>query len=143
MVAALGVQFLWYLPLVRTTGEEAWSARADVEFARSFAENLPRNSIVLTHNPNMFHLWGRSAAQASIAMTEPDYVSHVLLPRYAGGVFFHWNFWCDVADPVQQSFCTGVLARFPHTLLREYRERDYRYALYRLDVSPPPASGKW
>jgi hypothetical protein len=134
VAAALGAQFLWYLPLVRAVGEEAWSARADVEFARSVARDIPRNSIILTHNPNMFHVWGRSAAQASLAATEPDYARTVLAPRYAGGVFFHWNFWCDVADPVQQAFCTSLLDRFPHTLVREYRERDYRYALYRLDI---------
>jgi hypothetical protein len=84
----------------------------------------------------MFHVWGHSAAQISLAATEPDYVDHVLGPRYAGGVFFHWNFWCNVADPQQQSFCRAALERFPHTLIREYQERNYRYALYRLDTSP-------
>jgi hypothetical protein len=134
VVAVLVVQFLWYLPFVRAVGEEAWGARADVEFARTVAAELPANSMILTHNPNMFHLWGHNAAQASIAANEENYLAAVLTPRYAGGVFFHWNFWCNVADPVQQSFCVGILNRFPHTLVREYRERDYRYAFYRLDV---------
>ena len=66
--AALVVQFLWYLPFVRSVGEEAWAARADVAFAHAFVPQLPPNAIVLTHNPNMFHLWGQSAAQASIAV---------------------------------------------------------------------------
>jgi hypothetical protein len=136
VVTALIVQFLWYLPFVRSVGEEAWGARADVEFARGFAAQLPPNSIVLTQDPNMFHVWGRSAAQAAIAVSEPGYVERILAPRYAGGVFFHWNFWCNVDDPVQKAFCTDLLARFPHTLIREYRERTYRYALYRLDVPP-------
>ena len=88
----------------------------------------------------MFHLWGVSAGQASIATVEPGYAQNVLAPHYAGGIFFHWNFWCNVADPLQQSFCAAALQRFPHTLIREYRERDYRYALYRLEVPPvdPP-----
>jgi hypothetical protein len=136
LVATVCLQFLWYMPFVRSIGEEAWGARADVDAARSFASDLPRNSFVLTHNPGMFHLWGISAGQASIATAEPAYVRTVLAPRYAGGVYFHWNFWCNVADPLQQSFCTGVLKEFPHTLLREYRERDYRYGLYRLDLPP-------
>jgi 4-amino-4-deoxy-L-arabinose transferase-like glycosyltransferase len=136
--AAIIVQFLWYLPFVRSVGEEAWAARADVAFARSFVPQLPPNSIVLTHNPNMFHIWGQSAAQAGIAIAEPHYVTSVLGSRYAGGVFFHWNFWCDVADPVQQAVCTNALERYPHTLVREYRERDYRYALYRLQLPPQP-----
>jgi hypothetical protein len=44
-----------------------------------------------------------------------------------------------VADPLQRSFCTGLLDKFPHTLVREYHERDYRYALYRLELEHPPA----
>jgi hypothetical protein len=141
-VVALCAQFLWYMPLVRTVGEEAWGARADVDFARHVVKTLPKNSIVLTHNPNMFHIWGQSAAQASVAATEPGYAANILAPRYAGGVFFHWNFWCNVSDPVQQSFCTQLLAGFPHTLVREYRERDYRYAIYRLDLSSAPGSAQ-
>jgi hypothetical protein len=139
-MVALCAQFLWYMPFVRTVGEEAWGARADLDFARQAVKNLPQNSIVLTQNPNMFHIWGQSAAQASIATTEPGYAMNILAPRYAGGVFFHWNFWCNVADPVQQSFCTQLLAGFPHTLVREYRERDYRYAIYRLDLSLPSST---
>jgi hypothetical protein len=133
--AVLAAQFLWYMPVVRTVGEEAWAARADVAFARSAAAALPTNSIVLTHNPNMFHVWGRNAAQASLAVGSPDYAPSILGPRYAGGVFFHWNFWCNVDDRLQQSFCTDVMNRFPHTLIREYRERNYRFALYRLDLT--------
>lgn len=134
VVCALLFQFLWYLPYVRAVGEEAWAARADVAFARTFVADLPPNAIVLTQNPSMFHVWGHSAAQASLATTEPDYVRGLAASRYAGGVFFHWNYWCNVADPVQQGFCAAALAQFPHTLVREYRERDYRYAFYRLDV---------
>ena len=143
VAGVLAAQFLWYMPVIRTVGEEAWAARADVAFARSATAGLPGNSIVLTHNPSMFHLWGQSAAQASLASNSQSYAKNILAPRYAGGVFFHWNFWCNVADPVQQSFCTEVLNRFPHTLIRESRERDYRFAIYRLDVTsdrniPPP-----
>jgi hypothetical protein len=143
-VIALVVIFhgLWYLPFVRAIGEEAWGARADVAFARSAVADLPKNSIVLTHNPAMFHVWGQNAAQASLATTDRAFVTGLPV-RYAGGVFFHWNFWCDVADRVQQEFCTAILASYPHTLVSEYRERDYRYAFYRLDVPaarPPDGS---
>jgi len=140
LIGALAAQFLWYLPFVRATGEEAWAARADVAFAHAATRDLPRNSIVLTHNPNMFHLWSQNASQVSIAVNEPGYAENVLAPRYGGGIFFHWNFWCDVADPAQQAFCNLVLERFPHSLVREYRERDYRYAIYRLDIHPSQKS---
>ena len=125
-------QFLWYLPLVRATGEEAWGSRADVAFAREFVQSLPPNAIVLTQNPAMFQVWGINAAQMSIAETDRPYVDHQLFDRYSGGVFLHWNFWCNVADPTQVAFCHSVLDGFAHELVVERRERNYRYALYRL-----------
>src|SRR5438067_1663302 len=84
---------------IRSTGEEACAARADVRYARQFADSLPPNSIVLTHNPSMFHIWGTNAAQLSIARTDPGRIEQ-LLKRYAGGVYLHWNFWCNVPDRV-------------------------------------------
>jgi hypothetical protein len=142
ILVAIAVSFTWYLPFVRAVGEEAWGARADVAFAREFSRDLPRNSYVLTHNPNMFHVWGVNAGQASLATTDAVYVSDILSARYAGGVFFHWNFWCNVADPVQVSFCSSILERYKHTLVREYHERGYRYAFYRLDVTRPGQDAK-
>jgi len=131
-IACLLLQFLWYTPLVRETGEEAWAARADVEYAKAWAKTLPRNSIVLTHNPSMFLLWGVNAAQLSIAANEPDYVQNHLLQRYAGGVYVHWNFWCNVVDPVQVRVCEQALTHLPHDLVATRRQRDQRFALYRL-----------
>lgn len=142
VAAALLAQFLWYLPFVRATGEEAWGARADVEFARSVAETLPANSVVLTHNPNMFHVWGRSAAQMSLVTTDASFVQNALAPRYAGGVFLHWNFWCNVDDVLQQAFCSEALARFPHQIVREHRERNHRYAFYKLELGGAPDTSR-
>jgi hypothetical protein len=136
VVIAVAFQFLWYAPIVRATTEEAWAARADVRFARAFASELPRNSYVLTHNPGMFHLWGINAGQMSHAITNPSYVSF-LTSDYTGGVYVHWNFWCNVQDPIQPEFCRKAMAIGPVELVREYRERNQRYALYRMK-SPPP-----
>jgi hypothetical protein len=133
-VGALLFQFSWYLPWVRAVGEEAWAARADVAFAREVARTLPSNAIVLTHNPGMFHLWGVSAAQLSFAV-EPGYVDETLRRRYADGVYIHWNFWCNVSDPIQQPFCDRALAAYPTHMVQERRARDYRLAFYR--VVPP------
>ncbi len=131
-VAAVCFQFLWYLPLVRATGEEAWAARADVEFAAEFARTLPHNAIVLTHNPSIFHVRGVNAAQMSLAQTERSYVRDSLFPRYAGGVYLHWNFWCNVGDPKQVNFCRDALEAFPHTPIEQRKVRDYAYTFYRL-----------
>jgi hypothetical protein len=132
VTAAIAFQLLWYLPRIRAVGEEAWAARADVAFARRVAATLPPNAIVLTHNPSMFQLWGVAAAQLSIAAAEPTHVRADLSVRYAGGVYLHWNFWCNVSDPVQVQFCEQALSAHPSTLVGEWRERDYRFAFYRV-----------
>jgi hypothetical protein len=132
VVAALVLQFSWYAPVARSIGEEAWAARADVRYAKGFAARLPANSLVLTHNPSLFHLWGINAAQLSLAATDPAYVRTQLFNRYAGGVYLHWNFWCNVRDPVQAAFCRTALESFPAELVESARERDYHYAMYRL-----------
>ena len=130
-----GFLFLWYAPVVRATTEEAWAARADVRFARSFAAELPPNSYVLTHNPGMFQVWGGNAGQLPLIVTNPRYVSF-LASRYPGGVYVHWNFWCNVQDPLHPEFCRKARALAPVELVREYRERDQRFAVYRLTRPP-------
>jgi hypothetical protein len=135
-VAALAFQFAWYLPWARAVGEEAWGARADVAFAREVARSLPANAVVLTHNPGIFQVWGINAAQLSLATTEPGYVDDTLPRRYAGGVYLHWSFWCNVSDPVQRAFCDRALASYPAQVIREHRTRDYRFAFYRVTPSP-------
>ena len=130
--ALLIFQFLLYAPLVRATTEEAWAARADVRFAEEFVKELPANVYILTHNPGMFHLWGVNAGQMSLPVSNPAYLE-LLRERFSGGVYVHWNFWCNVRDPVQTEFCRKVLALKPVALAREHRERDQRFAFYRFN----------
>lgn len=134
IIAVLMFQFLWYAPVVRATTEEAWAARADVGFAQTVASQLPRNSYVLTHNPGMFHLWGVNAGQMSLVIANPAYV-RFLAERYSGGVYLHWNFWCNAQDPPQQQICRNAFAIGAPELITEHRERDQRFAFYRMKVS--------
>ena len=137
VTAGLLFQFLWYVPVVRATTEEAWAARADVRFAAAFAAELPPTSYVLTHNPAMFHVWGINAGQMSLATVNPPQIDYLGM-RYPGGVYVHWNYWCNAADPTQQKYCHAALGIVPSTLSREYRERDYRFAFYRLSLPRQP-----
>jgi hypothetical protein len=133
LVTILLFQFLWYAPVVRATTEEAWAARADVRFARSFASEIPRNSYVLTHNPSMFHLWGVSAGQMSRVTSNPAYL-RFLAQRYSGGLYLHWNFWCNTQDHVQQEICRKAFAVAPVDVAKEYRERDQHFAFYHMRI---------
>ena len=56
----------------------------------------------------------------------------VLARRYPGGVYLHWNFWCNVQDPVQRRFCSRILELRAGDLIREQWKGNQRYALYRL-----------
>ena len=138
IAAACLAHFLVYLPLVRETGEEAWAARADVKYAEAFAHRLPPNSFVLTHNPAMFHIWNVAAGQMSMVTTDSNRAQQ-LFARYKGGVYLHWNFWCNVHDPVQTGFCRAVLDGFPHETVDSRREREYEYVFYRLQ----PRESRW
>lgn len=131
--AVLVFQWLWYAPLVRATTEEAWAARADVSFAGSFVPALGPHAYVLTHNPGMFQVWGINAGQMSNIVTNPGQLTF-LQTRYRD-VYVHWNFWCNVDDAIQQSFCTQAIGGKPVELVREYRERNQRFALYRFTTS--------
>jgi len=135
-VAVILVSFSGFLPHVRTVGEEAWQARADHRYAQEMAKLLPENSIVLTHNPNMFLLWGKNAAQAAIATNNEAAINH-FFRKYTGGVYFHYNYWCNVDDPREQTFCRNILKKYEHTSLVEYKERGYTFVLYRLTKKVP------
>ena len=125
--------FLWFLPKASAVGEEAWAARADHQYAKVMAEKLPSDAIVFTHNPNMFLFWGRSAAQASILAGCDRARLEEWKARFPGGIFFHFNFWCNVSDPVQQSFCARILEKFRHQEVLKFGAREYKYVLYRID----------
>jgi hypothetical protein len=98
---------------------------------------LRGNVYVLTHNPGMFHVWGVNAGQMSRLVVDPGYL-RALAGRYPRGVYLHWNFWCNVQDVVQQEFCQKALATGHFELVREYRERDQRFAMYRLTSPARP-----
>ena len=66
-------------------------------------------------------------------VTNPAFLNF-LATRYSGGVYLHWNFWCNVQDPVQAQFCQRALEMHPVEMIREYRERDQRFVIYRVKV---------
>jgi len=135
VTAVLLFQFLWYAPVVRATTEEAWAARSDVRFARTMVPLLRGNSYVLTHNPSMFHVWGVNAGQMSLILRDPRYLDFLADRFRGGGVYLHWNYWCNARDPLQQRFCHQALEGQPTETLREYRERDQLFAFYRFKVA--------
>jgi hypothetical protein len=128
--------FLLYAPVVRATTEEAWAARADVRFAKTVARQLPPGSYVLSQDPGMFQVWGVSAGQMARVAASPAY-ARWLASQNAGGLYVHWNFWCNTQDPVQPGICRQAMALGKTTLVAETRERDQRFAVYKLTLQAP------
>ncbi len=132
-LSVIVLAFLAFAPKARTVGQEAWAARADHFYAREMLKQIPENSIVFTHNPCLFLFWGKSSAQASILTAQDENGLRGLRDSFPGGLYFHYNYWCNVSDPVQTGFCKSVLEKFGHEEVVRYKERDYEYVLYRLD----------
>jgi hypothetical protein len=66
-------------------------------------------------------------------VNDPDFLRRAGV-RHGGKLYFHFGFWCNVADEAQQRLCTTILSKTPHRLIRERTERISRYALYELEA---------
>jgi hypothetical protein len=131
LIALILISFLQFLPYIKAETSEAWAARKDHQFARKMADILPDHSLILTHNPNMFLLWERNSIQTSIVLSSKDYY-HFLKKKYYGGIYFHYNYWCNVNDPAQVKFCNNVLKNYKTRKIIEFKEHQYKYILYQL-----------
>jgi dolichyl-phosphate-mannose-protein mannosyltransferase len=133
---ALVAAFLYLqtaVPVVRATTDSASAARADVEFAKAFAPTLPTGAYVLTHTPAMFQVWGVDAGQMSLA-TDPGFLE-ALAARATGGVYLHWNYWCNTQDPIHQALCARVRDLGPVEPAGESRSDGQRLAFYRMTLA--------
>jgi hypothetical protein len=134
-VIALIILFSWlqFLPYVRTVGQEAWGARFDHQYAKEFIKEIPERSIVLTHNPTMFNLWGRNAIQMYAGINNPDVIRHLMV-KYQGEVYYHQNYWCNTQSDVNRRLCQGIAERYNLTEVVSAREQDYEYGLYKMTL---------
>jgi len=121
-----------FLPLIKKIGQEASGCRYDVKYAKEFVKLVPRDAIILTHNPNMFLVWGHSAAQMSKLTEHRNYFENVMMPRYKGGMYLHWNYWCNVPNPQQNSFAANITNEFDCKIIRKYKMKNFDYALMKL-----------
>jgi hypothetical protein len=133
LVLLLSLWGLSFMPYVRSTTQEAWEARADHDFAETMAGKVPPHALILTHNPHMFLLWGNNAAQGSIATNHFERLKS-LFQQYPGGIYFHYNFWCMVQDPLQKSFCDNILQKFSVTEIIALQEQQKTFRLYKLEM---------
>jgi len=96
-------------------------------------------SIVLTHIPTMFLLWGQGAIQTYAGINNPNLIRQ-LLEKYKGEVYFHYNFWCNTATERSRRLCAMIGERYELEELARAREQNYEYALYRIHLKKPTAA---
>lgn len=125
--------FIDFLPYIRAVGQEAWDSRADHDYAELMAQHLPPHSLILTHNPNMFLLWGKNAAQASLATHDNRHLRN-LFQHFYGGIYFHYNYWCTVQDEMQRTFCDNILQKFNSTEIVSFQEQNKTFRLYKIEL---------
>ena len=138
VAAGLVFQFLWYVPLVRATTEEAWAARADVRFAEVDASGAPRELLRTDAQPGHVPCMGRQR-RTDVAGRDESRAT--------------WNTWpsgmqaaCTCigisgamsTTTVQRAFCRNARDVGPAELVGEARERDQRFAFYRFKSAAGP-----
>jgi len=133
LLLVLVFSWLKFLPLVRLVSQEAWGARYDHDHAREFIKHIPSRSVVLSHTPTMFLLWGQSAIQTYAGLNNTDLIRD-LLNRYQGHVYFHQNYWCSTVNDSNRTVCDGIRLKYNLEPVATAREQNIDFGLYRLSV---------
>jgi hypothetical protein len=123
----------WFLPFIRSkTKGESELCRMDRKYAMEFVKLLPPNSIIYTHNPNMFLINKKSAIQTSAETYEPGTIKQHQ-DRFKGGVYIHYNYWSDVPySDLQRQFTANILERYDYQIIKEYHYKNHKYGLYKI-----------
>jgi 4-amino-4-deoxy-L-arabinose transferase-like glycosyltransferase len=125
--------FTWFIPFIQSkTKGESELCRMDRKYAIEFMDLLPRNSIIYTHNPNMFLINKLSAVQTSAETYKPGIIQQHL-NRFKGGVYIHYNYWSDVPySDLQRQFTTNILEKYDYNIIKEYYYKNHKYGLYKI-----------
>ncbi len=131
LILVLLISWLKFLPLIRLVGQEAWGARYDHTYAREFIKKIPNRSIVLTHIPTMFLLWGQNAIQTYAGLNNPDIIRD-LMNRYGGHVYFHQSYWCNTLNDANRTVCENIRQRYNLEPVALATEQRHEYGLFRM-----------
>jgi hypothetical protein len=123
----------WFIPFIKSkTKGESELCRMDRKYAMEFVDLLPRNSIIYTHNPNMFLINKQSAVQTSAETYRPGIIQQHL-NRFKGGVYIHYNYWSHVPySYLQRQFTTNILEKYDYNIIKEYHYKNHKYGLYKI-----------
>lgn len=130
--ACLAFTLVAWLPSVRELPLMSWESRDDHKTAEHFATLVPRDAIVMTHDPILFHLSGKDACQTSVFTDDMNHVENYLMKRYKDKIYLHWDYWCNVNEPVQPGYTIRVMQNYQTFLVEQQIIQGKPYALYRI-----------
>jgi len=118
---------------VPTLGRESNEARADVDFMREVAAQLPTGSLVLTNDPCVWTMLGRNAAQ--LDRVEPMIRNNMkeMRRQYPGGIYLHWDYWVNCTPRFAEIWKKLVLDARGTIFMRRNAEAA-KLAMFRLDT---------
>jgi len=128
----LVVSLASFSSFIHSKGPKSIRARLTVDYAREYARLVPPGSLILTHNPNMFLLWNKNAAQLHFARSRPDFLSEEHRKRYAGGIYFFCGYWCNAPSKNQQKPSEFIRERYQVETVAEEVVESYTFGLYRI-----------
>ena len=136
-----------YYPTTSVVTHEAWLARADHAYALEMIEKLPKDCIVVSHDPSIFTLHGVSSVLIAIAADNPQRIEY-FLERARGGVYLHWGFWAVIADEAQQQYASRARENFDCIQVAEKTvghfsaDWEYTFRFYRMEKKEPVPIGE-
>jgi len=132
LACVLVLLFSRYVRVVRGVHHEAWLARYAHDWAVERMQELPENSMVITHIPSVFNLHGVGGIQMAVGANEPKRVEH-FIDTVQGGVYLYWGFWSVVPDEVSHDHAVRARDNFDceetHQKTLGHATSEYKYTV--------------
>lgn len=125
--------FVSYWPLLRSTGLESNQSRRDVTFVKKTVGKMPHRSLVISYVPSTWLINGVDSISLdhveNNVMIIQDYAR-----QYKGGVYLHFDYWCEPQEGARRETCNNLLNNFPnHSLFSQFPDTEpLHFALYKL-----------
>jgi len=138
-VAAAAVLLNWLSAMgyVPTLERESCEARADIDWIREAARELPRSSLVVCSSTGVWAMLGCNAAQPGPVDRMIREEMPELARQYPGGIYLHWDYWANAQKDIAETM-SDLVRCTDGKPVREGRFENYRFVLYRLDHGPVP-----
>jgi hypothetical protein len=124
----------WYFTLLPKQNDMIWDCYADHQFGQELLQNVEKDALVVTPNPQMTMMIGVNTLYdgqlEQYLHQKPEEM------RRFSKIYFYYSFWCNAAprDGRTRSYCYDAIEKYHGRLVNRFPERNFEYALYELDI---------